>query len=324
MIGNNPRRPVSSTDSAMSPSEAQHAILFSDIVGSSLLYQQLGNVKAEEKIRFVIDTLVATAEKYSGTLVKTLGDEVMCYFQTLSDAAEAAVEMNNLVQNDRIELRSGVSYGSVVHRDHDVFGDAVNNAAYLTKVARPKEVLIDESALQACNSVLEHIELIAEIPLKGAPRSCKIYRINWEQQLTQSMSATIVGGGRLPNYDEGAALVLNYREARYTVNSSLPFFVIGREAQHVNCEIRNRKISRRHCSILFRQGKFVLEDHSTNGTYVHQEGVGTTYVHRETFTLLGQGILRLGQNSDLCALHYEFVKAASSKQKPALTTLELA
>jgi pSer/pThr/pTyr-binding forkhead associated (FHA) protein len=69
--------------------------------------------------------------------------------------------------------------------------------------------------------------------------------------------------------------------------------LIGRDD---DCRIRveHRLVSRRHASVECVAGKFFLQDHSTNGTYV-AEGQGMpVLVHREMFQLKESGIISLG------------------------------
>lgn len=54
-------------------------------------------------------------------------------------------------------------------------------------------------------------------------------------------------------------------------------------------------MSRRHASIERVSGKFFLHDHSTNGTYVQDDGSSAaTLVQREIMQLKGQGVISLG------------------------------
>jgi adenylate cyclase len=59
--------------------------------------------------------------------------------------------------------------------------------------------------------------------------------------------------------------------------------------------ITDATASRQHCVIERRQNKFVLRDHSSNGTYVAVEGEGETVLRREEMTLRGRGALAFGQ-----------------------------
>ena len=66
-------------------------------------------------------------------------------------------------------------------------------------------------------------------------------------------------------------LVLHYRDQSYLVNNKHKYAILGRED---SCQIivRNDFASRQHVRIEFRQGKFVIIDQSTNGTYVCSMG----------------------------------------------------
>ncbi len=289
------------------------AVLFSDIVGSSRLYRDLGNRRAQETIHLTMETLGACCLKHGGKVIKTIGDEIMCSFDDIGTAAESAIEMNRLVQDLNIELKTGLSHGNVVVHEADLFGDVVNNAAFLTKVARAKEILVDEFALAAeCGDTpLPPTDLIARMTMKGATRPCRIYRLNWENKhLDHSLGATVVHQNQSTNGANGhiRSLSLAHQGKAYQVDSEHPVFIVGRDKSHVSLKIRHAKISRKHCSIYFKHGKFVLEDHSTNGTYVDQGDTGTTLLHRESLALLGSGRIRLGQNTAQeaqCTIDYE-------------------
>jgi len=60
-------------------------------------------------------------------------------------------------------------------------------------------------------------------------------------------------------------------------------------------KIDHRLVSRRHASIECVSGKFFLQDHSTNGTYVREAGGSdATLIQRELCQLKGTGAISLG------------------------------
>jgi adenylate cyclase len=70
-------------------------------------------------------------------------------------------------------------------------------------------------------------------------------------------------------------------------------------------------VSRTHADIEFRQGKFILVDGSTNGTYLLLENGSRFFVQREEFTLHDRGIICLGQvvaENDPDLIHYQCVQ----------------
>ncbi len=70
-------------------------------------------------------------------------------------------------------------------------------------------------------------------------------------------------------------------------------FVIGRDPASCQLHIDNNYISRQHCVILYRDNCFVLEDQSTNGSYVQFGRAHPIRVHQQSATLSGNGTIRL-------------------------------
>ena len=81
-----------------------------------------------------------------GSIVKTLGDAIMFTYADPGAAAEAAVAIHELSDDDPIPaLRVGLARGEVLSRIGDVFGEPVNIAARLCGSARPGTTLLDEA-----------------------------------------------------------------------------------------------------------------------------------------------------------------------------------
>ena len=86
-----------------------------------------------------------------GRVVKTLGDAVLYVADSITGAAEVALETVEAHERDTAlpEVRAGVAFGPVLTRLGDVFGDPVNLASRLTAEARPSSVLVDLAAAAA-------------------------------------------------------------------------------------------------------------------------------------------------------------------------------
>jgi pSer/pThr/pTyr-binding forkhead associated (FHA) protein len=79
-------------------------------------------------------------------------------------------------------------------------------------------------------------------------------------------------------------------------------FIIGRDSVKTHLHIDSTLASRDHCHIVFRHGKYVLIDHSTNGTYVvNNPDQPDIYLRRGELPLLGSGSISLGQPTDRAA-----------------------
>jgi len=69
------------------------AILFADVCGSTRLYDRLGDVRAQDVVARCLSIMAEATRRNRGSVIKTIGDEVMSTFQRVDDAAQAAAEM---------------------------------------------------------------------------------------------------------------------------------------------------------------------------------------------------------------------------------------
>ncbi len=86
--------------------EIEVAILFADVVGSTKLYELLGDLRARDMVGICIDVMRAATDQNHGTVIKTMGDEVMSTFPTADDALNAAAQMQKA---NRARIRSSKS-----------------------------------------------------------------------------------------------------------------------------------------------------------------------------------------------------------------------
>lgn len=89
-------------------------------------------------------------------------------------------------------------------------------------------------------------------------------------------------------------LYLTYQNLIKDVGSRTREFILGR-AKDCDLAINSDLASRHHAQLVFRKGKFVLIDQSTNGTFVKPQGGKETYVQSEELPLVGSGFISLGK-----------------------------
>ena len=77
------------------------AILFADVVGSTQLYDKFGDSKASATVALCLDVMKDSTRQFNGTVIKTIGDEVMATFPTVDDAMAAASSMQSRLSNDK-------------------------------------------------------------------------------------------------------------------------------------------------------------------------------------------------------------------------------
>src|SRR5580704_1733099 len=109
------------------------AILFADVVGSTRLFEVMGDLRARDMVSICLDVMRQATEQHSGTVIKTIGDEVMATFPTADDALNAAAQMQKQiathgelrVEGQPVAIRVGCHFGPVVLEARDVFGASV-------------------------------------------------------------------------------------------------------------------------------------------------------------------------------------------------------
>lgn len=140
---------------------AQIALLFTDLSGSTALYERIGDAAAYHLVREHFAFLARTIRAHDGAIVKTIGDAVMAAFAEPADAVRAAVAVQAEVAafnreqaavaggGGAIAIKMGVHAGpciAVTLNDRlDYFGSMVNLAARLQGLARSGEVLVSGS-----------------------------------------------------------------------------------------------------------------------------------------------------------------------------------
>ena len=98
------------------------AILFADVVGSTRIYEVMGDLRARDMVLTCVEIMRAATEQNHGTVIKTIGDEIMATFPTANDALNAASRMQHdirthselKVEGQAIAIRIGGHFGPVV------------------------------------------------------------------------------------------------------------------------------------------------------------------------------------------------------------------
>lgn len=131
---------------------ARVAILFSDLAGSTALYQKVGEAAAWRRVREHFAWLGRHVREHDGAIVKTIGDAIMAAFADPLDAVRAAIaiqqdtEAFNQAADAMLQLKIGVHAGPSIavtlNERLDYFGSTTNLAARLQGVAGPGEIVV--------------------------------------------------------------------------------------------------------------------------------------------------------------------------------------
>ena len=162
----------------MSQSRKLAAIMFTDIVGYTAL---MGNdeQKAFELLKKNRELQKPIIEQFNGRWIKELGDGVMASFNTVSDAVNAAIKIQEACNAAKdFQLRIGIHLGEVVFENDDVFGDGVNIASRIQTIANPGSIYVSESVHNNVSNKKDfQTKFIKEEKLKNVKEAMRIYQV---------------------------------------------------------------------------------------------------------------------------------------------------
>tara|TARA_R110000868_G_scaffold259550_2_gene517809 strand:+ start:61 stop:1887 length:1827 start_codon:yes stop_codon:yes gene_type:complete len=135
---------------------AHITLMFTDLSGSTALYEKIGDAPAYGLVREHFDFLTRIVREHDGGVVKTIGDAVMAAFTEPESGVRAALAIREHVlafnrdhhENPiglKLGLHAGPSIAVTLNGRLDYFGGTVNMAARLQGEAGPGEIVISET-----------------------------------------------------------------------------------------------------------------------------------------------------------------------------------
>jgi class 3 adenylate cyclase len=167
------------------------SILFTDLKGSTDMYDRIGDLKAFALVNQHFDRLARVIARNRGAVVKTIGDAVMASFEDPTDAVHAAREMlrdiedfNREVGEREIVLKVGVHRGASIavtlNERLDFFGQTVNIASRVQGLADADEIYVTEDVYRAPGvaEILDGLHVTpSQASLRGVQRAVSVYRV---------------------------------------------------------------------------------------------------------------------------------------------------
>ena len=152
--------------------------LFSDLRGSTELYERVGDLTAFDLVNEHFRLLQEIIASERGAVVKTIGDAVMATFETPDRAIAAAIRMREAMsdlgaerQHQSLSLKMGIHEGSclavTLNAQQDYFGQTVNIASRVQGLAASRSIVVTESVVENAKAR----SLLAAEGLTPTPRS---------------------------------------------------------------------------------------------------------------------------------------------------------
>jgi len=274
--------------------------MFADIVGSTRLYEVLGDEAAGKLVTTTLKQLSAIADKFGGVTIKTGGDDILCHFSTVDDALAAARDMHLFLaektapsRDYKTSIRIGAHHGSVIETEGDIYGDAVNLAARVAALARGGKTLISGYTFeQLPEATRGSCRRFTTTTVKGKELPIDVYDVVWEQ----TAELTRIVGNEIANEIQ-SILTIRYGDNVIKMSANTITSILVGRGQDCDLVIPSQQASREHCKIECNRGKFILVDNSANGSYVNHDQT-ELFFHQERVPLLGEGHISLGEPSE--------------------------
>jgi class 3 adenylate cyclase len=156
-------------------------ILFTDLRGSTALYDRIGDLAAFDLVRSHFGALLAAVAAEGGAVVKTIGDAVMATFATPERALRAAMRMREAMRKINqargsddlalnIGLHSGPCLAVMLDDRQDYFGQTVNIASRVNELADPTAILVTKPIVESS----EVAYMLSDASYRTTPRSSQL------------------------------------------------------------------------------------------------------------------------------------------------------
>ncbi|HET7813405.1 MAG TPA: tetratricopeptide repeat protein [Candidatus Baltobacteraceae bacterium] len=169
------------------PAEGLFTFLFTDIVGSTRLWERAPKAARQALARHneLVKTIVSLN---GGSVFKMVGDACCCVFGTASDAIAAAVAMQRDLATEpwpsavgTMQIRIGIHSGDAICEDGDYFGPALNRVARLVSAAHGGQIVLSSVTADLASGSLPPSYAIADLGshrLKDLSEAQHIFQVN--------------------------------------------------------------------------------------------------------------------------------------------------
>lgn len=165
-----------------------YTFMFTDIVDSTALTEELGDKTMQKVIRAHNKIVRDALKQFDGKEVKHTGDGIMATFSNPRFAIEACTQMQqqiDLFNRQKAELSFdiciGLHTGEAVEEENDYFGTAVQTAARICAEAGSSETWISDEIWRAVPRYADDCKYCGEFAMKGLKEKKTLYTVPWER-----------------------------------------------------------------------------------------------------------------------------------------------
>ncbi len=162
-------------------------LLFSDIEGSTAMFDRLGDLRAQEVLHIHNDIFRQRLASFDGHEVKSMGDGFMLAFSSARRALQCAVAIqtalaayNEEQDNEPLRMRIGIHTGEALSESDDFYGKHVILASRVAGQAQGGQILVSslfKALTDSAGDIVFGEE--QEVELKGLSGLNSVYPVEW-------------------------------------------------------------------------------------------------------------------------------------------------
>lgn len=179
-----------SNKAAKATAQGVVVVMFTDLVGSTKMTQELGDMGAQQVVR-IHNAIVRNAlAAYHGREVKHTGDGIMAVFSNAANAvASTMVIQQELAKHNGtqgslpVKVRIGLNAGAAVQEEDDFFGTTVQLSARVCDKADAEQIFVTQSVRDLVTGHSIQFREAGNFDMKGIDKPVPVYEVVWRAEL---------------------------------------------------------------------------------------------------------------------------------------------
>jgi adenylate cyclase len=179
-----------SNKAAKASAQGVVVVMFTDLVGSTKMTQELGDLGAQQVVRTHNAIVRNALAAYHGREVKHTGDGIMAVFSNAANAvASTMVIQQELAKHNGtqgslpVKVRIGLNAGAAVQEEDDFFGTTVQLSARVCDKADAEQIFITKTVRDLVTGHSIQFREAGNFDMKGIEKPVPVYEVVWRAEL---------------------------------------------------------------------------------------------------------------------------------------------
>ena len=180
--------------------EKEVVVMFTDIVGSTAMTHEKGNLAAQEVVRAHNRVVREALSKTGGHEIKHTGDGIMASFEKVTDSLLSTQQMQMMIElhNQQspeipLKVKIGINAGRVVMEEKDLYGVTVQMAARIVDKAKADQIFVSDTVYGMAKGGTWRFVKRGPYYLKGIDGPAYLQELVWDDKVdTATVEAAAV------------------------------------------------------------------------------------------------------------------------------------